>query len=104
MKKIFFFVVISMMILIPNAQVSAQDVSSKSKNSSKDASLREARPTPDFSKGILTEEILWTFGRVSAPEVSPDGTTLLYGVTYYNYKKKYHYYSCSRKCSIWNYY
>ena len=87
MKKIFFFVVISMMILIPNAQVSAQDVSSKSKNSSKDASLREARPTPDFSKGILTEEILWTFGRVSAPEVSPDGTTLLYGVTYYNYKK-----------------
>jgi hypothetical protein len=81
MKKIFFFVVISMMILIPNAQVSAQDVSSKSKNSSKDASLREARPTPDFSKGILTEEILWTFGRVSAPEVSPDGATLLYGVT-----------------------
>ena len=76
-----------MMILIPNAQVSAQDISSKSKNSSKDASLREARPTPDFSKGILTEEILWTFGRVSAPEVSPDGTTLLYGVTYYNYKK-----------------
>ena len=48
---------------------------------------RDNRPVPDFSKGVLTEEILWYFGRVSAPEVSPDGKTLLYSVKYFDYTK-----------------
>ena len=48
---------------------------------------RDNRPAPDFSKGILTEEILWHLGRVSDPTVSPDGKTLLYGVKYYDYTK-----------------
>ncbi|MDR1346780.1 MAG: S9 family peptidase [Bacteroidales bacterium] len=47
---------------------------------------KESREEPDFSKGILTEEILWHFGRVSAPQCSPDGQTLLYMVKYYDYK------------------
>lgn len=33
--------------------------------------------------GILTPEILWKFGRVSNPQVSPDGKNILYTVTYY---------------------
>lgn len=48
---------------------------------------KDNRPVPDFSKGILTEEILWYFGRVSAPSVSPDGKTLLYSVKYFDYRK-----------------
>lgn len=32
----------------------------------------------------LSPELLWKFGRVSGESVSPDGTTILYGVTYYN--------------------
>ncbi len=52
-----------------------------------DLITKENRQEPDFSKGILTEEILWYMGRVTAPAVSPDGSTLLYGVKYYDYTK-----------------
>ncbi|MEG1555882.1 MAG: peptidase S9, partial [Bacteroidales bacterium] len=47
---------------------------------------KENREIPDFSKGILTEEILWYLGRVTPPALSPDGKTLLYGVKYFDYK------------------
>lgn len=32
----------------------------------------------------LTEELLWKMGRVSEMQVSPDGKTVLYGITYYS--------------------
>ncbi|MCB2220673.1 MAG: S9 family peptidase [Bacteroidetes bacterium] len=32
----------------------------------------------------MTPEALWAFGRVSGHEVSPDGKTILYGVSYYS--------------------
>ena len=81
MKKIFIFVAILL----------AMTVSCKNQKGSTDADsdliTRDNRPVPDFSKGVLTEEILWYFGRVSAPEVSPDGKTLLYSVKYFDYTK-----------------
>ena len=82
MKKILFFVVIGMMMLIPTPQANAQSKEAKS-----DLITRDNRPAPDFSKGVLNEQILWYFGRVSAPEISPDGSNMLYGVTYYDYQK-----------------
>lgn len=48
---------------------------------------KESRTVPDFSKGVLNEEILWYLGRISDPKVSPDGKTLLFGVRYYDYTK-----------------
>ncbi len=33
---------------------------------------------------LMTPEVLWSFGRVSDPQVSPDGQTVLYGVSYYS--------------------
>lgn len=33
---------------------------------------------------LMTPEALWAFGRVSGVEVSPDGNTILYGVSYYS--------------------
>ncbi|MDP4281663.1 MAG: S9 family peptidase [Bacteroidota bacterium] len=33
---------------------------------------------------IMTPEVLWSFGRISEVVVSPDHSTLLYGVTYYD--------------------
>jgi dipeptidyl aminopeptidase/acylaminoacyl peptidase len=33
---------------------------------------------------LMTPEVLWSFGRVSEPEISPDGKKILYGVTYYS--------------------
>jgi dipeptidyl aminopeptidase/acylaminoacyl peptidase len=52
-------------------------------------------PAPDFSGeltteeiagGRLTPEILWKFGRVGDESLSPDGRTVLYSVTRYDYK------------------
>ena len=81
MKKSFIFVAILL----------AMTVSCKNQKGAADADsdliTRDNRPVPDFSKGVLTEEILWYFGRVSAPEVSPDGKTLLYSVKYFDYTK-----------------
>ncbi len=33
---------------------------------------------------LMTPEVLWSFGRIGEPVVSPDGTTVLYSVTNYN--------------------
>ena len=46
---------------------------------------KESRETPDFSKGVMDEKILWYLGRLGDVQVSPDGQTLLYTVTYYDY-------------------
>ncbi|NOR76074.1 MAG: prolyl oligopeptidase family serine peptidase, partial [Draconibacterium sp.] len=40
--------------------------------------------TPELSSDIMTPEVLWSFGRLGGAQVSPDGETVLYGVTYYN--------------------
>jgi len=40
--------------------------------------------TPQLSSDIMTPEVLWSFGRLGGAQVSPDGKTVLYGVTYYN--------------------
>ena len=33
---------------------------------------------------LMTPEALWAFGRVSDPQTSPDGTVVMYGVSYYS--------------------
>lgn len=47
---------------------------------------KENREAPDFSKGVMDEKILWYLGRLGDVQVSPDGKTLLYAVTYYDYR------------------
>ena len=42
------------------------------------------KPALDLKSDLMTPEVLWGFGRVSEPEVSPDRKTVLYGVTYYD--------------------
>ena len=39
---------------------------------------------PKLTSDIMTPEVLWSFGRIGEPVVSPDGTTILYSVTTYN--------------------
>jgi dipeptidyl aminopeptidase/acylaminoacyl peptidase len=41
-------------------------------------------PVPELGSDKMTPEVLWSFGRVGSPQVSPDGATVLYTVTYYN--------------------
>lgn len=39
---------------------------------------------PTIKNGLLTPEVLWSFGRVSGLNVSPDGKKVLYSVSYYS--------------------
>lgn len=43
--------------------------------------------TPQLKSDIMTPEVLWSFGRLGEAQVSPDGGTVLYTVTYYNIEK-----------------
>jgi dipeptidyl aminopeptidase/acylaminoacyl peptidase len=40
--------------------------------------------TPELTSRIMTPEVLWSFGRVGDPSVSPDGITVAYTVTWFN--------------------
>ncbi len=40
--------------------------------------------TPKLTSDIMTPEVLWSFGRVGGTQVSPDGKSVVYGVTYFN--------------------
>jgi dipeptidyl aminopeptidase/acylaminoacyl peptidase len=42
------------------------------------------KPDIRLTSDLMTPEVLWSFGRVSGNEVSPDGKSVLYGVTYYS--------------------
>ena len=39
---------------------------------------------PKIENGRMTPEVLWAFGRVAGTQVSPDGTKVLYSVSYYS--------------------
>ena len=40
--------------------------------------------TPKLVSDIMTPEVLWSFGRLGESQVSPDGETVIYTITYYN--------------------
>jgi len=42
------------------------------------------KPNLELDGNLMTPEALWAFGRVSDPQVSPDGSTVIYGVSYYS--------------------
>lgn len=78
MKKTFFCLTLTMIMVSGCKQA---------KNENNGAVIcKENRETPDFSKGVMDEKILWYLGRLGDVQVSPDGKTLLYTVTYYDYR------------------
>jgi dipeptidyl aminopeptidase/acylaminoacyl peptidase len=40
--------------------------------------------SPQLSSDLMTPEVLWSFGRLGSPQVSPDGKSVIYTITYYN--------------------
>lgn len=42
------------------------------------------KPEITVASDLMTPEVLWAFGRVSGHEVSPDGHTIIYGISYYS--------------------
>ena len=79
MKK--YFVYLSVLMIFVNG--------CKQEHKSKTQAIidKESREVPDFSKGVMDEKILWYLGRLSDVCVSPDGKTILYAVTYYDYRE-----------------
>ena len=51
----------------------------------------ESYKTPEMklTSDKMTPEVLWSFGRLGGVSVSPDGKTVVYGVTYFNKKRRY---------------
>jgi dipeptidyl aminopeptidase/acylaminoacyl peptidase len=39
---------------------------------------------PRLASNLMTPEVLWSFGRISNVQLSPDRTRILFGITYYN--------------------
>ena len=46
-----------------------------------------AVPEVEINDGVMTPEVLLAFGRLSDPQLSPDGSKILYGVSYQNIKE-----------------
>lgn len=42
------------------------------------------KPDLELKSNVMTPEVLWSFGRVSDIEVSPDNQTVLFAITYYD--------------------
>ncbi|MCR5519271.1 MAG: hypothetical protein K6F21_02970, partial [Bacteroidales bacterium] len=51
------------------------------------AQKEAAVPEVEITDGVMTPEVLLAFGRLSDPQLSPDGSTILYGVSYQNIKE-----------------
>jgi len=50
----------------------------------KDSAPLIGKPEIRLTSDRMTPEVLWSFGRLSDPQVSPKGGTVLYGVSYYS--------------------
>ena len=52
--------------------------------SPKEDSTLIGKQNPKIENGRMTPEVLWSFGRIAGTQVSPDGTKVLYSVSYYS--------------------
>ena len=77
MKKL----TVLLLVVISTGLVSC--LSKEKREKSPDAPLI-VKPNPELKNDLMTPEVLWSFGRVSEPELSPDQKSLVYGVTYYD--------------------
>ena len=50
----------------------------------KEMTMNQNPEVQKLTSDIMTPEVLWSFGRIGEPDVSPDGTKVLYSVTNYN--------------------
>jgi dipeptidyl aminopeptidase/acylaminoacyl peptidase len=73
MKKIIIAAMLS--VLVVSCKVASD-------NGSKEALI--TKNSPELSSDIMTPEVLWAFGRLGDVQVSPDGSKILYGVSYYS--------------------
>ncbi len=79
MRKIQLSIFMAVLLLLAACN-SKESVETSSKNDDKMISKNEIK----IPEGKVTPEALWAFGRMGGAELSPDGTKILYSVTYYS--------------------
>jgi dipeptidyl aminopeptidase/acylaminoacyl peptidase len=77
MKKLILFVLIS-------GIASFYGCRPKEKNETKSEAPVIGKKELTLKSDLMTPEVLWSFGRVSEPVISPDKSAILYGITYYD--------------------
>ena len=81
MKRKFYFInFIAMTLIIAGTSCTTGEQEQKKEPLKIDVSLTQ----DEIAKGLLTPEIMWKYGRVNNPCLSPDGKTLAYTITFYN--------------------
>jgi dipeptidyl aminopeptidase/acylaminoacyl peptidase len=79
-RKVKFINLIAMALLVAATSCTPEKKEQAKEPLKIDVSLTQS----EISKGILTPEIMWKFGRVDNPSLSPDGKILAFTTTYYN--------------------
>jgi len=57
------------------------------KSNDKDTLSVTDHKLPELKSDIMTPEVLWSFGRITSMDVSPDGKLIVFGVKYYDIKE-----------------
>jgi dipeptidyl aminopeptidase/acylaminoacyl peptidase len=80
MKKLFTFFAIAIAFGLASCEQTAEE---QTKN------LAEIAQTMTLESDVMTPEVLWTFGRMGAVDLSPDKQTLVYSVTYFDIEENH---------------
>jgi len=75
MKNVILAILMAMIIISCNNQTTTEKGDDSPLIGKKELKLKS---------DLMTPEVLWSFGRVSGQEISPDGKYILYGVSYYS--------------------
>lgn len=83
MRKILFILIVA---TVAACHVQPPDEETDETNDETNATEQEdfQRNQVSVENGRLSPEVLWSFGRLSGVDVSPDGTRIVFGVSYYS--------------------
>lgn len=81
-KSLFMAIIITGSLLACNEASQAPASKETGKKGGKELTETIGRAHPEIENGIITPEVLYSFGRIGSVEVSPDKSHILYQVTY----------------------